>query len=119
MLVEFYEDYFEENPSEKRKEIAGDGVFHFTNTGDPQIDKWEREIAQGLTPDLTEGMTDTQKEELKKEQEAFKRGDAARQRLLQGMPAIGQGPMSAPIVDEDTIDLLSDLKEHTNSFHRQ
>ncbi len=25
-------------------------------TGDPLIDKWEREIAEGRTPDLTEGL---------------------------------------------------------------
>lgn len=34
-----------------------DGEIHFEETGDPLIDKWEREIREGITPDLTEGLS--------------------------------------------------------------
>lgn len=54
LLVEFYEDYFEEKPEEARKALAKGGEFYFESTGDPMIDKWERELAAGVTPDLTE-----------------------------------------------------------------
>ena len=30
------------------------GEIQFSDTGDPLIDRWEAQIAQGLTPDLTE-----------------------------------------------------------------
>lgn len=52
MMVEFFEDLYSENPAEAHED--GD-VPHVT--GDPLIDKWEKEIAEGLTPDLSEGMT--------------------------------------------------------------
>lgn len=46
------------------------GVFFFENTGDDLIDKWEQEIAQGLVPDLTEGLPkDFSAEKLKKDKE--------------------------------------------------
>lgn len=74
LLVEYYEDYFDANPSEARKEQSDeDGEFYFTNTGDPYVDKWERELAAGIVPDLTEGMSEQAKEELRKEREAIER----------------------------------------------
>ena len=51
MLVEFFEDYYLERPEERKE----DGAPYVT--GDPLIDKWEYEISQGLTPDLSEGMS--------------------------------------------------------------
>ena len=39
-------------------------------TGDPLIDKWEDEIARGLEPDLTEGMSP---EARKRERQALER----------------------------------------------
>lgn len=46
-----------------------DGEIVFTDTGDPLLDKWEEELAQGLTPDLEEGMSETAKEQLRRERE--------------------------------------------------
>jgi hypothetical protein len=51
LLVEFFEDYYNERPEEARE---GDTPFV---TGDALIDKWEYEISQGLEPDLSEGMS--------------------------------------------------------------
>ncbi len=53
--VEFHLDYFEQNPLEAHRQA--DGHVQFTNTGDPLIDKWEEQIAQGEEPDLTEAFS--------------------------------------------------------------
>jgi len=50
-MVEFFEDLYTNNPSE-----AHDGDTPYV-TGDPLIDKWEKELSEGLTPDLSEGMS--------------------------------------------------------------
>jgi uncharacterized protein YmfQ (DUF2313 family) len=58
ILTEFYEDYFEGDKTALYKEVADEsGHVVLPDTGDELIDKWERELAQGLTPDLEEGMT--------------------------------------------------------------
>lgn len=43
----------------------GDVVFE--ETGDPLIDKWEKELAMGVKPDLTEGMTPEELDRMKAE----------------------------------------------------
>jgi hypothetical protein len=55
LLIMFWEDYYRKNPMESRR--TEDGKVVFANTGDALIDKWERELAMGLTPDLLEGMS--------------------------------------------------------------
>lgn len=56
LLIEFMEDYYENNKSELfHDSLDADGNVVF-DTGDPLIDKWEQEIAKGLSPDLLEGM---------------------------------------------------------------
>jgi len=68
LLTEFYEDLFEENPDALLKAAKNaDGEIVFDETGDPLIDKWEKELAQGITPDLTEGMSDEALASLEKE----------------------------------------------------
>jgi hypothetical protein len=69
LLVEFYEDWFHEHPEERRKVLSKDGEFYFEETGDEQIDKWEKELAMGLEPDLEEGLAPAAREQLKKERE--------------------------------------------------
>jgi len=49
LLTEFFEDYYSNEPS-KMKDLD----LPFSPTGDPMVDKWEREIEQGLTPDIME-----------------------------------------------------------------
>jgi hypothetical protein len=68
LLVWFWEDHFENNPIEAKK--VGDGNEVQFVTDDPLINKWEAEIAKGLTPDLMEGLTPEQRQ---KEKEALER----------------------------------------------
>jgi hypothetical protein len=64
LLTEFYEDLYESDPKALLDAGRGaDGEIVFGETGDPLIDKWEEEMARGLTPDLTEAMS---KEDLAK-----------------------------------------------------
>ena len=75
LLVEFWEDYFEEHPVESIKEAKdSDGNVQFRNTGDDLIDRWEEQLAQGLMPDLTEGMTDDEIQKLNREQKKASKG---------------------------------------------
>jgi hypothetical protein len=61
-MVEFFEDYYIKDPSARLDK--GDGATKVT--GDPLIDKWERELADGLVPDLSEGMTPVEHEDFMK-----------------------------------------------------
>ena len=63
LIVEFFEDYFESHPAEQlqRQVHETSGQPYFV-TGDPLIDKWEREIAEGREPDLDEALTPNQRE---------------------------------------------------------
>ncbi len=70
LLVEFYEDYYEANPSEQLKDLRDDDGNITFATGDELIDKWEQELAMGLTPDLNEGLS---LEERQKETATFKK----------------------------------------------
>lgn len=63
LLTEFWMDIYIENPLEAQRQA--DGEIQLTDTGDPYIDKWEEEMAQGLTPDLTEMFTPAQLERYK------------------------------------------------------
>lgn len=68
LLTEFYEDLFEKDPKMMLEAARGeDGEIVFEETGDPLIDKWERELSQGITPDLTEGLSKRSLEQLEKE----------------------------------------------------
>lgn len=62
-VVDFYQDYYEENPLESYRNK--DGVVVFSNTGDALIDKWEAAIAEGKDIDLSEAFTDEQRADLK------------------------------------------------------
>lgn len=52
LAVECFQDFFEDNPLERHRNP--DGFIQLKNTGDSQIDLWEEQIAQGITPDLWE-----------------------------------------------------------------
>lgn len=72
LLTEFYEDHYEENPKELRADLAAEGNFSFEETGDPLLDKWEQEFAQGLAPDLEEGLSESARKQLEAERERLK-----------------------------------------------
>jgi hypothetical protein len=63
-----YEDRFESDPKALLEASRGeDGEIVIEETGDDLIDKWEKELAQGLQPDLTEGLSKQELEKLEKE----------------------------------------------------
>jgi len=66
--VEFYEDFYEKHPSESRQVLLdANGEYTFDESqldGDPLIGKWEKEIAQGITPDLEEGLPQKERDRL-------------------------------------------------------
>jgi len=61
-LSEFWEDYYRDNPlAASTKE---DGTVQFEDTGDPLIDKWETQLANGEIPDYMEALNDEQRTKL-------------------------------------------------------
>ena len=59
--MEFFEDYYESHPDQQiRREVDERSGQAYFVTGDPLIDKWEREIAEGREPDLDEALTPEQ-----------------------------------------------------------
>ena len=59
LVTEFFEDYYSENKSEMYE--LSDA---FVSLGDPFIDKWEREVRAGITPDLMEDLPPEEAEKL-------------------------------------------------------
>lgn len=50
-----------------------DGEIVIDDTGDPLLDKWERELAMGLEPDLEEGLSEEEKQKLAGERNKSKK----------------------------------------------
>jgi hypothetical protein len=59
ILVEFWEDHYYQNPL--AASTKADGTVQFEDTGDPFIDKWETELANGKIPDYLEALNDEQR----------------------------------------------------------
>ena len=59
LLSEFWEDYFIENPL--AASTKADGTVQFEDTGDPFIDKWETQLANGEIPDYLEALNNEQR----------------------------------------------------------
>lgn len=82
LLVEYYEDLFEKNPSAARKALSdSSGEFFFEDDEDPLIQKWENELKRGLIPDLEEGLSQDEKAKLRSERAHTKRARAAESAL--------------------------------------
>jgi len=56
LLVDFWEDYYHRNALEAYRNEKGE--IQFSNTGDELIDKWEKELADGKTPDYMEAFSE-------------------------------------------------------------
>lgn len=69
LLVDFWLGHYERNSLEAYRNE--DGVIQFINTGDELIDKWEKELSEGKTPDYLEGFS---QEEIDKLNELRVRG---------------------------------------------
>jgi hypothetical protein len=62
-MIEFWEDYYYENPLEAHRDESGEVRFQ---TGDPQIDRWEEQVARGEEPDYDEIFSKEQLEKIEK-----------------------------------------------------
>ena len=85
MLILFWEDHYRKHPLDAKRTATGEVFF---NTGDPLLDKWEREIAMGLEPDLLEGLPP---EEREREKRALARLVAQKNQTDQANSTIGDG----------------------------
>ena len=97
MLVMFWEDYYHNNPIDAKRTPSGEVFF---STGDPLIDKWEREISMGIEPDLLEGLSPEQRE---KEQKALTRLLVRKGKMQLAEEEIGDG------FEEDYSSMLAEL----------
>lgn len=86
LLTLFWEDYYRKNPIEAKR--VGDGKEVKFATGDPLIDKWEEELARGIEPDLTEGLSHEARE---KEKSARRRLEGHADVVKQAEVTIGDG----------------------------
>ena len=82
LAVECYEDYFIQNPLERHRNA--DGFIQLKNTGDAQIDLWEEQIAQGITPDLLEVFPQEELDKLQRMREKADRNPALSGMSLKG-----------------------------------
>ena len=55
-----------EHPTEALKVLGKNGDVFFLDNEDPLLAKWEAELAEGIDPDLTEGMPVEEKDRIKK-----------------------------------------------------
>lgn len=62
LATEFFLDKYYEQPLEAYRQE--DGTIKFTDTGDPLIDKWEQELAEGKTPEYLEAFSPEELEKL-------------------------------------------------------
>jgi hypothetical protein len=74
-LVDYFLDYYEANPLEQHRNE--DGTIQFKATGDDLIDRWEKELSQGNTPDLMEAFSEEQKNSIIKRLERVKNNPQA------------------------------------------
>jgi hypothetical protein len=97
LMVMFWEDYYRKNPTDAKRTASGEVFF---NTGDPLLDKWEKEIAMGIEPDLMEGLSH---EEREKEKKALERLIARKNKTKQAEEELGDG------FSEDYTSLLDEM----------
>lgn len=63
LLVEYLEDYVSAHPEEPvRRRVHDQTGSPYFETGDPVIDRWERQIAEGGLPDLDEELSPEQRQ---------------------------------------------------------
>jgi hypothetical protein len=82
----FWEDYYHKHPIEAKK-VRGGKEVQFV-TGDKILDKWEEELARGLEPDLTEGLSP---EARAKELAIIERDKSRGSKVAQATEILGDG----------------------------
>jgi hypothetical protein len=65
LIVEYLEDLFEEDKVAMYTHRDGKGRTYL-KTGDPVFDQWEKDHAEGKTPDLWAGYSGTQRDRIKR-----------------------------------------------------
>jgi hypothetical protein len=55
LLTDFWEDYYYKSPLEAHRNEKGE--IQFSHTGDDLIDKWEKELSEGKSPDYLEAFS--------------------------------------------------------------
>lgn len=104
LMVEFYEDMFDEKPLEAMRNE--DGHIQFTDTGDPLIDKWEAEIAQGMDPNLWDAFSPEMQERLMKRRKPGGYGtDEMFDPRKRAIPGLSMGEVSANIARQNAAEL--------------
>ena len=92
------------------KEIADiDGHVSLPETGDELIDKWEKEIAMGIEPDLEEGYTQARREKLKQERSKLS-GAKQKAKQLDGFNE-NYSPQNVAILGRENKSVPSNLME--------
>jgi hypothetical protein len=71
-------------------------------TSDPLLQKWENELSQGLTPDLTEGLSDEAKQKLKAKAKSGYKDLSIQEDYTDPRYQTNQ---KLPILGQDTIDI--------------
>lgn len=100
LLTEFYEDLFEKDKTALFEASRGeDGEIMFESTGDDLIDKWEQELAMGIEPDLTEGMSAADKAALNKEKTSAEKARKQVQKVTDIDEKFDRGLMSNSMYD--------------------
>jgi len=83
LVVEFYEDLFDDDKGALLEASRGeDGEIMFESTGDPLIDKWERELAMGIDPDLNEGLGTQARRTLEQEKSKISRAKKVASKIV-------------------------------------
>ena len=78
MLIEFFEDWYLDHPDRQaRTEVHERTDVEYHVTGDPLVDRWEREIAEGKEPDLDEAVPEGEREQSSVEPPDFEGIDEA------------------------------------------
>ena len=84
LLVEFFEDYYGEDKKRMWKDEREEtGHIRLPKTGDPLIDRWEEQLAQGVEPDLTEGMLPEERAKVKSKMRQIVDADKQRREELE------------------------------------
>lgn len=100
LLVEFYEDLYDNNKEALYEASRNeDGEIVFESTGDPLIDKWEQELAMGIDPDLTEGLSLTTKAQLDSEKQKYAKAKS----LAPEVFGIDESFSSIPSIIKDSV----------------
>ncbi len=84
LLIEFFEDYYASDKKRVWKdERKVKGHVRLPKTGNSLIDRWEEQLANGITPDLTEGMLPEKRAKIKDKIKALEDAQQKQQEAIE------------------------------------